>query len=257
MPCVPRLQHHAIREIPADSSRTWIFTRCSSWLRASARSRSAIDGWSALYDASSPYTLSFPGRVSETVLQVPRRMITKEGHAFTDLTATPLPDSASMHALQNLLWSVDPRTTRDFTQAESDMLTDATTTLLQAALLPANRKTTPATDNHTLARSLRSYIDEHLTDPSLTVEHLAHANHVSVRLVYKVFAEHLDDSPSDYLRRRRLSVAHRQLSLGHTVLEAAFSSGFTNPDTFTRAFKRRYGYPPSTLKAGTSQDHER
>ena len=62
------------------------------------------------------------------------------------------------------------------------MLADATTTLLQAALLPANRKTAPATDNHTLARSLRSYIDEHLTDPSLTGEHLAHANHVSVRL---------------------------------------------------------------------------
>lgn len=205
-------------------------------------------GRAALYDASAPYRLSFPGRMSEIVLQVPRGLIARTGHAFTDLTATALPVSAGMIALQNLLSSIDPQMSHQAPLIEREMLADATTTLLRASLLSVDRAVPPAVDNQTLARSLRTYIDDHLTDPTLTVETLAIANHVSVRLVYKVFADHLDDSPGDYLRRARLSVAHRQLTSGRSVLDAAVSSGFAGPDTFTRAFRRRYGYPPSAVK---------
>ncbi|GAC68351.1 cupin domain-containing protein, partial [Gordonia soli] len=137
------------------------------------------NGRAALYDASAPYRLRFPGRMSEIVLQVPRGLVARTGHAFTDLTATALPASAGMTALQNLLWSIDPRTSQQTPLAEREMLADATTTLLRAALLPVDRPVPPAVDNQTLARSLRAYIDDHLTDPTLSVETVAIANHVS------------------------------------------------------------------------------
>lgn len=223
----------------------------SGWGRVAQHDREAhlSKGSAALYDASAPYALTFPGRMSEIVLQVPRGVVTKTGHAFADLTAMQLPSSASMTALQNLLWAVDPRVAPRAGPLENEMLADAAKTLLQAALLPTASTATSRIDTRALALAMRTYIDYNLTDPDLSVEKLAHVHHVSVRFVYKIFTDHFDDGPGSYIRSSRLSLAYRQLGLGYTVLEAAIGCGFTDPDTFTRAFKRRYGYLPSTLKA--------
>ncbi|ROZ52771.1 helix-turn-helix domain-containing protein [Rhodococcus sp. WS1] len=205
-------------------------------------------GQASLYDASSPYSLSFPGRMSEIVLQIPRRTIPTTGQAFARITASVLPPSTSLVALQSLLLSVDPLTPPREGSIETEMLADAATTLLRAALLPLDQATPLRLEGHALAVAMRSYIDDNLTDPSLTVESLAHALHVSVRLVYKVFTEHVNESPGTYIRRNRLRRAHGELTTGLSVLQAALLSGFTDPDTFTRAFKRQYGFPPSALK---------
>lgn len=211
-----------------------------------------VRGSAAVYDASAPYTLRFPSRMSEVVLQVPRRLIARTGHAFTDLTATPLPPSASMTALQNLLWSVGTDTACG--AMERELLAEAATTLLQGALLPAATTTAPQLTSEGLALAIRAYIDENLTDTELTVERLAHAHHVSLRLVYKAFAAHFDESPGAYLRRKRLALGHTRLIGGDTVSRTALHCGFTDPDTFTRAFKRQYGYPPSVLKPTAGPD---
>ena len=65
-------------------------------------------GSAALYDASSPYTLAFPGRMSEVVLQLPRRCIPATGDAFAGLTARALPEGGPLRALTALAVSVDP-----------------------------------------------------------------------------------------------------------------------------------------------------
>lgn len=205
-------------------------------------------GRASLYDASAPYTLAFPGRMSEIVLQVPRGTIPSTGHAFTDITAAALPTSTSLLALQNLLLSIDPKAPPRSGSQENDMLADAATTLLRAALLPLETSAPLKLDGHMLAASMRAYIDDNLTDPALTVETLAHALHVSVRLVYKVFTDQLNEAPASYIRRARLQRARHLLNVGNSVLHTAISSGFTDPDTFTRAFKRHYGFPPSAVK---------
>ncbi|MDF3310544.1 helix-turn-helix domain-containing protein [Rhodococcus sp. T2V] len=205
-------------------------------------------GRASLYDASAPYTLSFPGRMSEIVLQVPRGTVPTTGHSFADITASALPPSTSLLALQNLLLSVDPQVPPRTGSMENEMLADAATTLLRAALLPLESRTPLRLEGHALAVAMRSYIDDNLTDPTLTVENLGRALHVSVRQVYKVFAEHLNESPGTYIRRTRLRRAHNELSAGLSVLQSAITSGFADPDTFTRAFKRHYGFPPSALK---------
>ncbi|MBY3985662.1 helix-turn-helix domain-containing protein [Rhodococcus fascians] len=202
-------------------------------------------GQASLYDASAPYTLSFPGRMSEIVLQVPRRSIRATGNAFIDMTATTLPPSTSLFALQNMLMSIDPGASA--TSWEKDLLADAAVTLLRSALSPLEFQAPLRLDGRVLAATMRSYIDDNLTDHTLSVESLAHALHVSVRLVHKIFSEHVEETPGAYIRRHRLARAHADISAGSGVLEAAVSSGFATPDTFTRAFKRQYGFPPSAL----------
>lgn len=203
-------------------------------------------GGAAVYDASAPYALHFPGRMSELVLQVPRRAVPSTGHAFADLTARTLPPSAGLTTLTGLL--VAAETTDDPARAaERELLAEAAVTLLHAALLPMGRPSGARIDTRALAHALRTYVDGHLADPDLGVDRLAAAHHVSARLVHKVFAE-AGETPAVFIRERRLERARTFLGAGENVTGTALRCGFGDPDTFTRAFKRRYGHLPSALR---------
>ncbi|MFP5022567.1 AraC-like ligand-binding domain-containing protein [Pseudonocardia phyllosphaerae] len=205
-------------------------------------------GQAAAYDASVPYSLRFPGRMAELVLQVPRRVLGRNGHAFDDLTARVLPDSPSLTALTHLMTTLGADGDRPRDPAENDLLADAAVTLLRGALLPVGRPATSRIDTRALDAAMRAYVDHHLADPDLTVDKLAAEHHVSVRLVHKIFAD-TGESPAAYVRRKRLGHARALLRDGATVTAVARQAGFSDPDTFTRAFKREYGLPPSALRS--------
>jgi len=203
-------------------------------------------GRAAAYDASVPYVLRFPVRMSELVLQVPRRVVARSGNAFDDLTAKVLPESASLTALTSLMAAISATGGTPRTPAEADLLAEATITLLRGTLLPDGRPATTRIDTRAVEVAMRSYVERHLTDPGLTVDRLAAVHHVSVRLVHKIFSESAE-TPAAYIRRKRLAHSRRLLLDGGTVSSAAMRSGFIDADTFTRAFKREYGVPPSDL----------
>ena len=53
-------------------------------------------------------------------------------------------------------------------------------------------------------------------------------------------------TPTEYIRKYRLTQAAKQLRSGDVkVIDAAFDAGFSNVDTFTRAFYREFGLNPS------------
>ena len=52
-------------------------------------------------------------------------------------------------------------------------------------------------------------------------------------------------SISDYIRKRRFELAIKLLKEGHRVSEVAYMTGFTDPDYFSRTFKRYFGKTPS------------
>ncbi|TLF50617.1 helix-turn-helix transcriptional regulator [Halomonas urmiana] len=55
----------------------------------------------------------------------------------------------------------------------------------------------------------------------------------------------------DYLRECRLTLAHDYLRQGHSVQQAAHFSGYRHASNFTTAFRRRFGYAPSSLPPAT------
>ncbi|HKU31351.1 MAG TPA: helix-turn-helix domain-containing protein [Arthrobacter sp.] len=199
-------------------------------------------GQAALYDASAPYRLLFPSRMSELVLQVPRDVVSRTGYAFEDLTARVLPRSAALTALSGLLHALAPANAGPSTG--SGHLAEATVNLLRAVLSDAENLPSAVVEPALLYLAICSYIDEHLADPGLGVAQIAAEHHVSERLVHKLFAEQ-GGSPAAHIRRLRLEHAHKLLAAGHSVTGVTYRVGFSNPDTFTRAYKRRYGYLPS------------
>ncbi len=97
------------------------------------------------------------------------------------------------------------------------------------------------------------FIEHHLAEP-ISVDDIAAEVEVSVRTLQNQFAKDLDQTPTRYLRERRLDRARSDLadataSSGVSVTEVATRWGFTHLGRFAAVYKNRFGESPSqTLK---------
>jgi len=93
-----------------------------------------------------------------------------------------------------------------------------------------------------------AFVEAHLCEP-VTVEDMATAAGYSLFYFSRVFNESTGHSPYDYLIRRRLSEAAQDiLDPSLPLSEVAYRYQFGSPDTFTRAFRRMLGLPPSEIR---------
>ena len=105
------------------------------------------------------------------------------------------------------------------------------------------------TVNDTAVENCVRYIDEHYCDPKLDVEMLCDISFLSVSSLQRAFARCLAMSPKQYLIQLRMNRALELLTKNElSVKEISVACGFTDEKYFSRAFKKRYGYPPSQLK---------
>jgi len=101
-----------------------------------------------------------------------------------------------------------------------------------------------------LPRALRracEYVEAHLGEP-ISVVDVACAASVGVRALELGFAKHFNQSPSRYIRNRRLDAAKEDLSASGgraNVAEVALKWGLSNPGQFSRSYRERFGELPS------------
>ncbi len=97
------------------------------------------------------------------------------------------------------------------------------------------------------------FIEHHLAEP-ISVDDIAAKVEVSVRTLQNQFARDLDQTPTRYLRERRLDRARSDLAdatvgSGVSVTDVATRWGFTHLGRFAAVYKSRFGESPSqTLK---------
>ena len=91
---------------------------------------------------------------------------------------------------------------------------------------------------------LLSFMEEnYLYD--LSLPELARYTGRSLSSFKRDFKKVSDLTPEKWVLKRRLQDAHRLLVAGGCrVADAMLESGFRDPATFSRAYKREYGYPP-------------
>lgn len=101
---------------------------------------------------------------------------------------------------------------------------------------------------HRINRSL-NYIRDHLTG-HLNLDQLADAACLSKYHFIRVFAQHLGETPNQFISRRRLECAATKLIFkpNSSITEIALDSGFSGSDAFARAFRARYRRAPRTVK---------
>ena len=93
-----------------------------------------------------------------------------------------------------------------------------------------------------------AFMEDHLTC-AMQPQHVASAAGYSRFHFDRLFLATLGETPADYLRKRRLSEAARELVTTHKPLvEIALDYQFQSQEAFTRAFKRMFGVSPGTYR---------
>ena len=91
------------------------------------------------------------------------------------------------------------------------------------------------------------YIEEHITEePSF--EQIAKTACCSVYHFQRMFAYMADTPLSEYIRRRRMSLAAADLQSGEKVVDVALKYGYASPTAFNRAFQSIHGVAPSLAR---------
>ena len=99
---------------------------------------------------------------------------------------------------------------------------------------------------------IRNHIDDRLYDPGFKPGSIAAELGFSAREARRLFAPG-NDTPRDYILRRRLQEAARRLRdprwRGHTIAEIAHCCGFASNAVFTRSFREHHDLSPTEYRA--------
>lgn len=89
------------------------------------------------------------------------------------------------------------------------------------------------------------FIEEHIDD-QISVEDVASSASFSEYHFHRIFTAVLGESVSEYIRKRRLAQAGREL-IGSAlpVIEVGLNAGYDSQEAFTRAFKKMFGVTPA------------
>lgn len=94
-----------------------------------------------------------------------------------------------------------------------------------------------------------NFIEENMHQ-AIDIHAIARASHYSTYHFSRIFRALVGDSPKEYLRKRRLTIAAKRLrETQDSVLDIALDSQFESNEAFTRAFKKLFGLTPDKFRS--------
>ena len=101
------------------------------------------------------------------------------------------------------------------------------------------------TPDERLLERVSTIINDHISDPRLSVEFIASEVGISRAHLHRKLKAMTNQSPREFLRNTRLRQAANLLASGHyDITQVADACGFTNPASFSSTFKDFYGCSP-------------
>jgi len=172
--------------------------------------------------------------------------------AIGDLATSPLYELFQTH-LRQLYRFLD----EDVPASAVESLGSATLELARAVIATVGQGDLARNDvaNQALVTRIEAYVQQHLADPTLSPESIAHAHHISVRQLYKLWSEK-ELGLAEWIMRGRLEGARHDIAKGGSPAIAAVARhwGFTDATHFGRRFRAAYGLSPREWKQ--VQDHQ-
>ena len=104
-----------------------------------------------------------------------------------------------------------------------------------------------ATDRAMLER-IHAWMDAHLDDETVGVQEMAQEVGMSYSSLYAKLKGLTGKTPQAFMTHYRMNIALELLQKGDmNVSEVAYHVGSSSPSTFSREFKKHFGYPPSQV----------
>lgn len=108
-------------------------------------------------------------------------------------------------------------------------------------------------DNEAFCRRIQDYVTEHFSDNMLCLNSIAAEFNISSKYLSKFFKRQTGCNLSTFIENIRMKQISILLKEGeHTIAQLADLCGYTNTNTFYKAFKRYWGMTPSSFKNRTN-----
>jgi AraC-like DNA-binding protein len=215
-------------------------------------------GQFVMYDTTRPYELRFDDSFSQTIFQMPRKLLQKRVGAIEGLTATAFAGDRPLERLTYDFALNVSRTIELVEPAAASRLLDQALDLL--AMTFADRLHARVQDQSAhrsaLLYRLKNHILTHLADPELSLPRAAAAIGISPRYASDLMAGE-QTSFRNYVQTQRLERCKRDLAdpagQGRHIGEIAFAWGFNDLAHFSRVFKQRFGVSPREWRERTGR----
>jgi AraC-like DNA-binding protein len=201
----------------------------------------------AIFSASEQYELHGHGEVRSLYLELPREAFAQR------FPRERVPVTALIDTTQGLgriateycvaLATEGPKLSNDIRAGLGDQLMDMLAFTLQAPT--GDLPSAEGWMKQARLRSVQQWIEQHISDPDLSLDKVAGANGISLRYLHVLF-EGCEMSASEWIWDRRLQLAYDGLARGdgRSVTAIAFDHGFNSPTHFTTRFRQKYGMSP-------------
>lgn len=233
-----------------DHNDAWFYTVFQLEGRAvmeqNERQTELLPGDITLIDASRPCSFFWQEKSRQISLLLPRTLLEqqlrmRDGHCVQRLEKT-LPMVQLSHRLLQ-----ESMNNRDLSGTESEAALEAIVCLLRPVLQQQDAQ--PSRRQKQFEKIVR-LIDEHIQSETLRPEWLANETGMSVRSLYRMFADK-GLVVAQYIKNRRLDLCARALQNAASDEKLAgigFSWGFTDHSHFSTAFRQRFGVSPGEYR---------
>ena len=210
-----------------------------------------------MIDPSRPFTIQ-TGAIRTYSIYLQPASIRQLVPQLDGLTARPIPGYGGAGAIFRALLDEVFQLAPALNEAMADRIADAVPYVLATALgsLPEARDVLPTQLKLFHKQRIRSFAREHLDDPQLDPERIAHAVNLSERYIHQLFS----DEPLTLMKwiwSERLDRCAKELAepalQNRSIGEIAYSWGFSDLAHFSRAFRERFGRAPRQFRQDAEQ----
>lgn len=199
-----------------------------------------------LIDVSRPCSIFWQHTSKQASLLLPRQLVESQLHGGDISIATRLNKTLPMVQLSQRLLQESLRSPA-LSESEGEATLEAIICLLRPMLL---QQDAPPTRRDKQFQKIMALIDESIQSEQLRPEWLAGETGMSVRSLYRLFADK-GLVVAQYIKNRRLDLCARALQNAHDEEKLAgigYSWGFSDHSHFSTAFKQRFGVSPGEYR---------
>ncbi|MCS2154054.1 transcriptional regulator FeaR [Scandinavium goeteborgense] len=199
-----------------------------------------------LVDASRPCSIIWQQRSRQTSLLLPRSLLEQQLRVGESHCVQRLGKNLPMVQMSHRLLQ-ESMNNRELSGSESEAALEAIVCLLRPVL--QQQDVTPSRRDKQFDKVLQ-LIDSHLQSEMLRPEWLANETGMSVRSLYRMFANK-GLVVAQYIKNRRLDLcakAIRSATDDEKLAGIGFSWGFTDHSHFSTAFRQRFGVSPGEYR---------